>query len=83
MKIEGLNLGALLVLGRLLYGAVLLEPQQVLLDSLQRVREAAILQLYHLQTNPLQQGTRQTLILLLLSVCIHHLPDNLRVHKTI
>lgn len=61
----------------LLHCAVLLEAQQLLLDPFQRVRKVVVFQLQHLDPDPLQQIARQTLIVYLHLVCIHHLPNNL------
>ena len=68
-----------------LHCAILLETQQLLLDSFQRVREVVVFQLQHLDTDPLQQITCQSLIMHFHIVCIHHLPHNLqeKYHNTI
>lgn len=64
-------------LGRFLDGAILLEAQQLPLDALEGVWEAAVLQLGRLGLNPLEQLGRQPLVPTLLPVCVHHLGHNL------
>ena len=61
-----------------LNSAILLEMQQLLLDSFQRVREIVVFKLQHLDADPLQQITYQLLIMHLHIVYIHPLLHNLQ-----